>query len=59
MKKSSESYDFNTFHYIIYLYNVGSKEFNDEYVSFNKDADTYECLFRSFFIKPLIKVIWI
>ena len=23
--------------------NVGSKEFNDEYVSFNKDADTYEC----------------
>jgi transposase len=23
--------------------NVGSKEFNDEYISFNKDADTYEC----------------
>jgi IS5 family transposase len=23
--------------------NVGSKEFNDKYVSFNKDADTYEC----------------
>jgi transposase len=23
--------------------NVGSKGFNDEYVSFNKDADTYEC----------------
>lgn len=22
---------------------VGSKEFNDEYISFNKDADTYEC----------------
>lgn len=23
--------------------NVGSKEFNDDYISFNKDADTYEC----------------
>ena len=23
--------------------NVGSKEFSDEYVAFNKDADTYEC----------------
>ena len=23
--------------------NVGSKEFDDDYISFNKDADTYEC----------------
>lgn len=24
--------------------NVGSKEFSDEYIVFNKDADTYECI---------------